>query len=141
MIAAEENILDFIPQRPPFVMAGKLLYSDETITRSSFIVTNENIFTENGEFSEAGLMENIAQTAAAGAGYIAHLQNKPVSAGYIGALKNLEIFSLPKVNDELQTEVKIENKVFDITLISGRVWREDELVAYCEMKIFVSAVE
>jgi predicted hotdog family 3-hydroxylacyl-ACP dehydratase len=137
----EENITALIPQRPPFLMIDKLLYCGETITQTSFLVTEENIFVENEEFCEAGLMENIAQTAAARAGYIARLENKPVSGGYIGAVKNLEITSLPKINDKLITEIKIENQVFDVILISGRVCCKDKLVATCEMKIFVGAVK
>ena len=137
----EEDILSLIPQRPPFIMIDKLLYSNETITRTSFVVKEENIFVETGEFCEAGLMENIAQTAAARAGYIARLENKPVSAGYIGAVKNLEIKVLPKINDELITEIKIENQVFEFMLISGRVSCMGKLVATCEMKIFVGAVK
>jgi predicted hotdog family 3-hydroxylacyl-ACP dehydratase len=137
----EEDILSLIPQRPPFVMIDKLLYSDETIARTSFLITEENIFTENGEFYEAGLMENIAQTAAARAGYISCLENKPVTAGYIAVVKNLEITALPKINNDLITEIKIENQVFDFMLISGRVWYNDKLVATCEMKIFVGAIK
>ena len=47
-------------------------------------------------FKEPGLVENIAQTAAARAGYISHTENKPVLVGYIGAVNNLQVFSLPK---------------------------------------------
>ena len=140
-MAPEEDILSLIPQRPPFVMIDKLLYFNETITRTSFLISDKNIFVETGEFCEAGLMENIAQAAAARAGYIARLENKPVLAGYIGAVKNLEIMCLPKINDELITEIKLENQVFDIMLISGRICCKDKLVAACEMKIFVEAVK
>jgi predicted hotdog family 3-hydroxylacyl-ACP dehydratase len=140
-MATEDDILSLIPQRPPFVMIDKLLYFNQTITQTSFLITKENIFVETGEFCEAGLMENIAQAAAARAGYIALLENKPVSAGYIGSVKNLEIMGLPKINDELITEIKVESQVFDIMFISGRVCCEDNLVATCEMKIFVGAVK
>lgn len=134
----EKNILSLIPQKPPFVMIDKVYHSDETMTRSGFKVTAENIFTINGRFAEAGLMENIAQTAAARAGYVAHLKNKPVEIGYIGAVKNLEIFDLPQTNDELITEIKIEDQVFDVSMISGRVWCNNRLIAQCEMKIFMA---
>ena len=132
-----ENILSLIPQKPPFVMIGQLLHSDEMITRSGFQVTAENIFTINGRFTEAGLLENIAQTAAARAGYIAQRDNKPVEIGYIGAVKNLEIFELPKTNDELITEIKIEDKVLNVSVISGKVWCNNKLIAQCEMKVFM----
>jgi 3-hydroxymyristoyl/3-hydroxydecanoyl-(acyl carrier protein) dehydratase len=133
----EEDILPLIPQRPPFVMISKLLYSDESITRTSFLVTEENIFVEKGLFREPGLMENIAQTAAARAGYIARSGNLPVQVGYIGAVKNLEIAGLPGTGDELITEIMIKDQVFDVTIITGKVWCRDSLIAQCEMKIFI----
>jgi predicted hotdog family 3-hydroxylacyl-ACP dehydratase len=68
----ENNILSLIPQQPPFVMIDQLDHSDETVTRCRFTVKAENVLTINGQFTEAGLLENIAQTAAARAGYMAH---------------------------------------------------------------------
>jgi hypothetical protein len=50
----------------------------------------------------------------------------------------MEIFSLPLVNDELLTEIKIEDQVFDVTMISGKVWCNEKLLAQCEMKIFMA---
>lgn len=135
---AEKNILSLIPQKPPFVMIDQLLHSDETLTRSGFRVTAENVFTDNGRFSEAGLLENMAQTAAARAGYISRTENKPVEIGYIGAVKNLEIFELPKTNDELITEIKIEDQVFNVSMVSGRVWCNHKLIAQCEMNIYMA---
>ncbi|MDB5118590.1 MAG: 3-hydroxyacyl-ACP dehydratase [Mucilaginibacter sp.] len=133
-----ESILSLIPQKPPFVMVGELLFSDDNITKTSFTVTADNIFAINGEFSEAGLMENMAQTAAAGSGNMARIENRPVATGYIGQVKNLEVFDLPKVGDELLTEVKMEVQVFDAGIVSGKVWCNDIIVAQCEMKIFIN---
>lgn len=133
----EEDILPLIPQRPPFVMISKLLSSDDSSTRTSLLVTEENIFVEKGLFREPGLMENIAQTAAARAGYIARLNNLPVQVGYIGAVKNLEIAALPRTGDELITEITIKDQVFDVTIITGKVWCGGTMVAQCEMKIFI----
>src|SRR5665647_227947 len=135
---SQEDILLLIPHKPPFVMVDKLLNSDENSTQTSFRVNQENVLVANGGLSEAGLMENIAQTAAAGAGYRAMMENKPVALGYIGAVKNLEIFDLPKINDELVTDVKIENQVFDMTVVSGTVMCDDKIMAQCEMNIFIS---
>lgn len=135
------GILNYIPQRQPFVMVDEILYSAETITRSKFVIAAGNIFIEEGYFKEPGLVENIAQTAAARAGYIAHTQNKPVMVGYIGAIKNLEIFFLPKIGDELITEIIIENQIFDVTLITGKIICNDKIAAQCEMKIFINQIK
>jgi predicted hotdog family 3-hydroxylacyl-ACP dehydratase len=131
-----ENIIPLIPQKPPFVMVNKLIYMDETSTRSSFLVNEDNVFVKNSLFQEAGLMENIAQTAALRAGYIARAENKPAVVGYIGAVSAFEIFDLPKVNDKIITEITVENQIFDITVLSSKVWLNDSLLAKCEMKVF-----
>jgi len=134
----ELDILSLIPQKPPFVMVDELLFSDDNITRTKFTVPADNVFVISGEFSEAGLMENMAQTAAAGSGNMARIENRRVATGYIGQVKNLEVFELPKVGDELVTEIKIEVQVFDAGIVSGKVWRADRLIAQCEMKIFIN---
>jgi 3-hydroxymyristoyl/3-hydroxydecanoyl-(acyl carrier protein) dehydratase len=133
-----ENIQHLIPQRPPFVMIDKLLSFSETVISTGFSIKADNIFVENGEFKEPGLVENIAQTAAARAGYISKTENKPVAVGYIGAVNNLEVYYLPKPGDELITEIAIKNQIFDVTLISGKIICNGKLVAQCNMKIFIN---
>lgn len=111
---------------------------DAKSTRSSFHINRNNVFVKDNLFREAGLLENMAQTAALRAGYLANEADKPVTIGYIGAVKNLEIFGLPEVEDELITEIIIENQIFDVMIFSGKVWRDKNLLAQCEMKVFTS---
>ena len=133
-----EDILSLIPQKPPFVMVDELLFSDDDHAKTSFKVTADNVLVFNGAFSEAGLMENMAQTAAAGEGNLARIEDRPITVGYIGAVKNLEIFDLPKIDDELITETKIETRLLDVAIVTGKVWRNEELIAQCEMKVFTN---
>jgi predicted hotdog family 3-hydroxylacyl-ACP dehydratase len=135
---AQENILSLIPQRPPFVMIDKLLYADDKSAITNFKVKAENIFVTNGKLREAGLVENIAQTAAARAGHISSIQKKIPQIGYIGDVKNLEIAGLPKINDELETEITIENQIFEVIIITAKVICKKKVMASCEMKIFIS---
>jgi predicted hotdog family 3-hydroxylacyl-ACP dehydratase len=137
MIISKEHIESLIPQRPPFVMIDELIYADENVTRTKLQVREENIFVENGRLREAGLLENIAQTAAARAGYAAKKENGPVRVGYIGAVKNFEVFNLPEISDTLETEIIITNQVFDVTVINGSIKCNNKLLAQCEMKIFI----
>ena len=125
-----ENIQDLIPQGPPFIMVDKLLSFSETIISTSFTIRADNIF-----------VENIAQTAAARAGYISKTENKPVAVGYIGAVNNLEVYYLPKPGDELITEIAIKNQIFDVTLISGKIICNGKPVAQCNMKIFINQIK
>ena len=137
MLVTKENIISYIPQKAPFVMIDQLIDTDETTTRTTFRVREDNIFVEEGILREPALVENIAQTAAARAGYLVQKENLPVMVGYIGAIKDLEIFTLPKINDNLETEIEIKNQVFDVTLISGTVRCNGIVLAQCEMKIFI----
>jgi predicted hotdog family 3-hydroxylacyl-ACP dehydratase len=119
-------------------MIDKLLSFSETSTTTGFSIKADNIFVEDGLFKEPGLVENIAQTAAARAGYVSQTENKPVLVGYIGAISNLQVFLLPKTGSELITEIIIENQIFDVTLISGKITCNGQLIAQCKMKIFIS---
>ena len=131
------EILSYIPQRPPFVMVDRIVSSGEKTTRSLFKITSDNIFVEGGILKEPGLVENIAQTAAARAGYIAREENKQVRLGFIGGIRNLEIFGYPEVNSEIETEITIENQIFVVSVISGKITSNDSILATCEMKIFI----
>lgn len=134
----EEDILTLIPQKPPFVMVDRLVYSDDNVTRTSFIIPSDNVLVIDGRFTAAGLMENMAQTAAAGEGNLARIEDRPIDIGFIAAVKDLEVFEMPKVGDELTTEVKFETRLLNAAIVTGKVCRGEDLIAQCEMKIFIS---
>lgn len=138
MSIVTENIETLLPQRAPFVMIDKLLYSDEVTTRSGLLVKDDNIFVVNGELKEPALVENIAQTVAVRAGHISQQENTPVLVGYIGSVSELEVLALPQTGDELITEITIENQIFDVTIISGKIFCNEQLMAQCKMKIFIN---
>lgn len=140
-MTAINDIQSLIPQKPPFVMVDKLLSVTEMVTTTGFCIKADNIFVQDGTFKEPGLVENIAQTAAASAGYVSHTTNKPVLVGYIGAVNNLQVFALPKTGDELITEITTENQIFDVTLISGKITCNGQLIAQCKMKIFINQIK
>ena len=137
MLINQRDIHTIIPQRPPFVMIDALTVINETGTHTELLITDDNVLLDNEIFSEAGLMENIAQTAAAGAGYTAQKNGDPISVGYIGAVKNFEVFECPRVGNVINTRVNIINHVFEVTIIEGEVTCDEKLLAKCEMKIFI----
>lgn len=132
------DITELIPQRPPFIMVGELLFADDTITRTRFVVDAGSPLVDRGRFTAGGLLENIAQTAAAGAGYMALRSGRPVTPGHIVSVSRLTIGSLPLCGDELTTEVAIRTRIPDIIVISGRVFCDGVEIAACEMKILTS---
>jgi predicted hotdog family 3-hydroxylacyl-ACP dehydratase len=138
MSFAAVHVQDFIPQRDPFVMVDKLIYADEKTSRTTLLIREGNIFAAEGFFSSAGMVEAMAQTAAAGVGYFFKSKNKPVPVGYIGAVQHLEIFEWPPVNQEIMLEILLHSKVLRVSLVSGTVKMDDRIIAKCELKIFIS---
>lgn len=131
------NILDLIPQRAPIVMVDEFLGIDNNVSRTRFTVYNDNIFVNNGEFSECGLIEHIAQSAAARVGYIFKSKNLPIPIGYIGSINNFVIYQNPKVGEAINTTIEIIQEVFSITLIQAYCHIDGKEIASCRMKIFL----
>ncbi|OFX72197.1 MAG: hypothetical protein A2X12_10350 [Bacteroidetes bacterium GWE2_29_8] len=131
------RITGVIPQRSPIVMVDELTYCDEYSATTKFCIESDNIFCENNFFQEVGIIENIAQTAAAMSGHKLLLNNQPIKLGFIGAIKNLHVYRLPIVFSTIETTVTIENKVMNVQFIKGIVRVGDNIIAECEMKIFL----
>jgi 3-hydroxymyristoyl/3-hydroxydecanoyl-(acyl carrier protein) dehydratase len=132
------DIKELIPQQPPFVMVDSLLFCDLKTTRTAFTVTEDNIFCNNGAFSEAGIAENIAQTCAARLGFLdKYVFFRPIKIGYIGAIRNQMFFRRPKVGETLVTEINIVQEIFQMMLITATVSVDNELITSCEMKIAI----
>ncbi len=79
----------------------------------------------------------MAQTAAAMTGFHALANNTEVKRGYIGAIKNLKIYNLPKTNSTIETTIIIENQVMNVHIVKGKIIQEREIIAECEMRIFL----
>jgi predicted hotdog family 3-hydroxylacyl-ACP dehydratase len=118
------------------VMVDTLEEHNDEFSVSAFQVTEKNIFCKAGKLREPGIIENIAQTAALRAGYIAVLENQKVRKGFIGSVKRLKIFSLPEVNQIIQTKIDLMNLVMNATIIKGTIYVKNEIIAECEMTIF-----
>lgn len=131
------DILDLIPQRAPLVMVDTFLGIEEGVSHTEFNVHEDNIMVENGVLSECGLIEHIAQSAAARVGYIFKSQDMDVPIGYIGAVNKFSVETLPPVGSLINTEVKVLQEVGGISLIEAVCKVAGECIAGCRMKIFL----
>ena len=131
----EYDILTLLPQRPPMVMVDRLVHCDLVVTETELTVREDNIMVDNGRLSACGLIENIAQTCAARMGYINLSSGKEVRVGVIGALRDMEIHSLPKVGDKIETRIEVSDEVFGMTLAQASSRCGDTLLASGTIKI------
>ncbi|WP_455640604.1 beta-hydroxyacyl-ACP dehydratase [Parabacteroides sp.] len=134
-----EDIKRLIPQRDPILMVDKLLEADGEKALTSLIVRSDNYFIgEDGKLEESGLIEHIAQSASAFAGYMAigkGATEPPV--GYIGEIRKFSCYHRPRVGDELVTTITIGAEVSGVTSISGESRVQGELMAETQMKIYI----
>lgn len=135
MNPADFNVLDLIPQRPPIVMIDALAIAGEKTARGILTPAESNLFCKNGKLMEPGLIEFIAQTAAAYSGFKSKIHHTSAGEGYIGAIKNLEIYELPLINTRIESEITIENEIVGFTILTGRIYQKGKLMAECEMRI------
>ena len=143
MLADIDTVAKLIPQEFPMVMVHGLLMHNSQQTLTSFTIEKGNIFIENGLFTEAGLIENMAQSAALRTGWISakameeDAEFSPV-VGVIGAIKNLEIFRKPEVNSRLETTIDLLTEFGSATMVEATVRKDGEVLATAELKIFLT---
>lgn len=136
------DVHELLPQQEPFVMIGSIIHFDKRVTITETEVKAGNIFVDNGCFSASGLMENIAQSCAARIGYVnKYILKKSVQLGFIGAVRNFDIISLPKIGDVITTKIEIKEEVFGMTLASAIIKSNGKILATTDIKIAVKGME
>ncbi|MDR1878611.1 MAG: pseudouridylate synthase [Bacteroidales bacterium] len=138
METTTKSILEYLPQRHPFVMVDKILSCDEQQTQTVFFISKDNLFCRKDCFTEMGLLENIAQTCAARLGYLN--EHKPVTIGMIGSVDNFEVYALPSACDTILTTMLVKAEVSNVVLLVAEVFCQDVLMASCSMKVFLTDI-
>lgn len=128
-----------IPQRDPIRMVDRLVEVDGGTATVALSVRPDNYFMEDdGAMAEPGLIEHIAQSALALAGYRALASGASAPpVGYIGEVRKFRCYRRPRVGEELRTSVVWGDTVGDIALVSGESRVGDERVAEVGMKISI----
>ena len=137
MIFRDKDIYQLIPQRPPIIMVDVVWSATETGAETGLTIHEDNIFVRDGLFREPGLIEHIAQSAAAFAGYDTFIHGEEPKLGYIGEIKECNIHTLPPVGSELYTTLRLIAEVQGIRLISAETTCNGQPVTDCQMKIFL----
>lgn len=129
------------------LMVDLILDIDSNFVKTIFLIKEDNIFVDNNIFTEAGLIENTAQTCSSivGKKYFFDedgTENENVNVlGFISAIKNLKIHSLPKVGDTIITKANLVSKFVgdDYTLctMSCESFIEDKTLLECEINLFI----
>ena len=133
------DISHLIPQKSPFVMVDALLEYETDKVVSSFKITDTNLFVKDAIFLESGLIENMAQTVALHTGYDYFLRGEDAPTGYIGSIKKVDVFELPKINDTIKTEAIILTEFMGVTMVEVKAYNsKNKEIASAHMKTVIA---
>ena len=131
-----QDIKHYIPQRSPILMVDELVSVEGDTARTVFVVKDNALLCENGKLTEAGLIEHIAQSASAFAGYravSAGATEPPV--GLIGEVKNYHCYRRPGIGERLDTYITFGVTSGEVTIVAGKTLAGEELIAETKLKI------
>jgi 3-hydroxyacyl-[acyl-carrier-protein] dehydratase len=135
----DKNFVEqLIPQKHPIVMVDSLLNYNETEIIAGLTINNSNIFIENNCLNESGIVEHMAQTVALYTGYQYYLKNEKPPTGYIGSIKKIEIFQLPKSNVVIKSRATIIQEFMGVTLVDIETYENEKLIAKGQMKTVIA---
>ena len=140
METKDTDIRDLIPQRDPVRMVDRLLRADDDSAEACLTVRAGNFFLDDGLLAETGVMEHIAQSASAFAGW-RERQKGATSAplGFIGEVKKFRCHRRPAVGEELHSVVTLLTEFDRILVIAAETRVADEVVAETQMKVALEA--
>lgn len=131
------ELLALIPQRPPMVLVDRFYGMNEQGSYTGLRIEASCLFCTDGQMDECGVTEHIAQSAAVRVGYLYRSRGEAIPVGFIGSVNKMTWHALPAVGDELHTTIRVEQEIFDITLISATVEANGRLIAEGQLKIFL----
>ncbi|MFW0736835.1 ABC transporter permease [Flavobacterium sp. T12S277] len=141
------DIQNYLPHRAPLLMVDLILDIDSSFVETTFLIREDNIFVENNTFIEAGLIENTAQTCSSivGKKYFFDedgTENENVNVlGFISAIKNLKIHTLPKIGDTIITKANLVSKFagddYTLCTMSCESLLADKILLECEINLFI----
>lgn len=135
------NISELLPHRDPFILITALIASDKKETISQFKIDPNHVLVDNNLLTEGGLIEHIAQTAAAGLAYqensLDEMEANEPKIGYLGQVKNLKIHQLPSAGEVIETKTTNVTQIMNAHIVQAEVFLKDILIAEAEVRVFV----
>jgi len=82
----------------------------------------------------------MAQTVALHTGYDYFLKGEEAPTGYIGSIKKVAVFQLPKLKETITTEALILHEFMGVTMVEVKVSnRNNEVIASAQMKTVIAS--
>jgi predicted hotdog family 3-hydroxylacyl-ACP dehydratase len=136
-VACGDDILRYIPQRPPVVAVDTFWGVEGDSSYSGYTVPREGVFCRDGVLDECALIENMAQSAALRIGWLCAAGGRPVPLGFIGSVGRCDIGRRVRSGETLCTTVRVVAEMGNVTLAEVEIDVAGERVCSCTLKIFL----
>ena len=140
------EIKRLIPQREPFIMVDGFEEGGDNSAVTTLNVCHNNYFIlPDGTMAETGLIEHLAQSCSALAGYQSLSKASPLGdgleevppVGLIGEVKHFKCLRRPQIGERIKSTITFGLTFGSVTLATGQAYVDDELIADIQLKIFM----
>ena len=138
MLLHQDDITNFLPQRPPFVMVDQLLHASPSRIVTRFQVREDNVFLDGDLLREYALIENMAQSSAAGIAYqkLSDGESGPADIeGFLVGISDLFCFELPSLHDCLKTVMVPLHEFGHLIQLRGEIFVDAKLILSATIKL------
>jgi predicted hotdog family 3-hydroxylacyl-ACP dehydratase len=136
------DIIDLLPQRAPMVMIDRLVSCEKQAAVGTLKIRDDNVFLHDGKLIESGMIEAMAQTAAARTGWSIYSkpgnEEKNIPVGVIGSIKDFHLYFYPEIDQKIEMKIEVKHEFMNASVIQGSVNVQNKLACEVEMKIFLT---
>ncbi len=135
------DILPYLPHRAPMLMVTSLVFADKENIEAEYIISEECLFLkEDKSLEEAAFVEILAQSFAAGTGYIRN--KKKLDLGFLAAMREVKILGKAFLGNTLTAKTSIIAELNGIIVVQGELYcskdnQNKELIAVSQFKVFL----
>lgn len=127
-----------VPHRLPMRMVDRLLQVNGKDGVVETLVPGDSpLVSDDGHLEDVALAELLAQAYAAVKGFCDLLEKKPVKQGFLVGIKKFDRLYSARTGDRLKINIKTLAELGDFAVAGGEIWRDDELLAKGEVKVWI----
>lgn len=117
-------------------MVDCIIDVSSTSCSTCLTIEPDNLLMEDNQFSEAGLLEHVAQSVAAWHGAFDKENSKP-KIGVIGSIRNCNIMRLPKIGETIMTTISVIAKFGNKQVVHSKTYSDNYLLAETDLSIAI----
>lgn len=132
-ILTGDQILSYIPQRPPMVFVDTFYGMIDNAQYSSLLVTPDMMFMEDGKLLDIGLIEFLTQSGYVWFCYyekvLLQKSDLEITKGYLCKIKNVHVFDTPCTGTRIYSKMDVIFYSSSFCTIHMTAYTEDETLA------------